>query len=198
MKKILIALFGFLFTLQAFGQTEGRNYGNNLITVAPLSIIDKGLGIGFSYERMLDKEQKIAFVIPVDFVFDDLNNDNWNGDRSSNLFYTYASPGIIFYPAGLRKVNYGIGPNLMFAYGTGDEWRFNSNGWETFESYSNFRMGLMVNNYLLMNVKEKIAIQVNFGLGLRYINTYTYENNITESFPVNVMGQFKFTVGYRF
>lgn len=199
MKKILLAIASLAITVssQAQKNSDEKVLGNNLITATPLSILDKGFGIGLSYERIIDNEQKLAFVLPVDFIFDDLVDNTWSNNQSNSLFYTYVSPGLIFYPAGLKRVNYGVGPNLVFGYGSGNEWRMNNNGIERFENFTNVRLGLMVNNYLLINMAKHISMQLNFGMGVRYINSYTYDTFNSKD-PISLMGQFKLAFGYRF
>lgn len=204
MKKAILTLLTLAVTFVSFAKENNNNnnksvsYGSNLLSFAPISVIDRGMGIGLTYERMLDQEQKVSFVLPLDLVFVDPNISS----DDSKVFYTYLSPGVIFYPAGLRKINYGIGTNLMLGYGSGSEWVFD-NQWnnQMLTEFTNFRMGMMVNNYLLMNIKHNLSLSLNFGMGLRYINSYNYTvqgfgNN--NSNVVDVIGQFKFQFGYRF
>jgi len=193
MKKMILSGLGLLLTASLFAQskTKPSGYGNNLITFTPASIIDRGIGIGFNYEVLLDDEQKIAFVLPLDIIYADPNNDN-----EINI-YSYISPGMIFYPAGMRKFNYGIGPNLVLGYGSGSEWQWQPQN-QRYVDYTNFRMGLMVNNYFLINVTRNFSMQLNAGMGLRYINSYSYNNGTSYRQGINVMGQFKFILGYRF
>jgi hypothetical protein len=208
MKKTIFTIFTCFLALGAMAQSKATSsstnlLGNNLLSFSPVSVLDRGVGIGFSYERMLDKEQKIAFVLPVDLIFLDPNSYNYNSNESGKLFYTYVSPGIIFYPAGLRKVNYGVGPNLVVGYGNSEEWVYSTvHNSDVLNEYSNFRMGVMINQYMLMNITKNISMQINLGLGLRYINNYTYSstNNLsnTNHPGMDIMGQFKLTFGYRF
>lgn len=181
-------------SLMAQAPTKPSNqsrYGNNLFTFSPVSIIDRGVGIGFSYERMLDDEQKIAFVVPLDIIFADPN------EVDQIDVYTYVSPGMIFYPAGMRKFNYGIGPNVVLAAGSGSIWQWQGGGQRNVD-YTNFRMGLMINNYFLVNVTSHFSMQLNAGMGIRYVNTYSYSDNTSFKEGIGVMGQFKFNFAYRF
>lgn len=203
MKRIVVILvLSLLAQSQIFAQESGKLYKDNLIEFYPVSLIDRGVGVGFSYERMLDADQKISFIMPVDIIFpssfvggDYYNSNGWYDEYSS---YLYLNPGLVFYPAGLRKVNYGIGPNLMLAFGGGSQWVYTNQGVQQRETYNNFRMGIMINNYLLVNATDRIAIRLNVGMGLRYVNSYKLDSGITTNEGMNVTGQLKFSMGYRF
>jgi hypothetical protein len=197
MKKAIIGSLVMLLSLVAMGQSkkDAPPFGVNLISVTPVSILDRGIGLGLHYERLLDDEQKIAFVLPVDIVFEDMSS---SFDVGKSLFYTYLSPGFIFYPVGLKNINYGIGPNILMALGTGSRWVSNTWGTQQSLDYTNFRMGVMINNYIIANIKHNFSLSINAGMGLRYINNYTYSNNSKEKDGISVMGQFKLAFGYRF
>lgn len=210
MKKTIFTFFTSLLASGAMAQGNATSpsttlFENNLFTFSPVSVLDRGVGIGFSYERMLDNEKKIAFVLPLDFIFLDPNSYNYNTNENGKLFYTYVSPGIIFYPAGLRKVNYGVGPNVVLGYGSSEEWQYSTvHNSDVLQEYTNFRMGIMINQYLLMNITKNISMQMNLGLGLRYINNYNYTSTTNISNQnynnpgMDIMGQFKLSFGYRF
>lgn len=194
MKKIILSSLGLLLGASLFAQSKAApqsRYGNNLFTFSPVSIIDRGVGVGFSYERLLDDEQKVAFVLPLDIIFAD------PGEMDQIDVYSYISPGMIFYPAGMRKFNYGIGPNVVLAAGSGNTWRWQGQGQRNID-YTNFRMGLMINNYLLVNVTNHFSLQLNAGMGIRYINNYSYSDGTSHKDGISIMGQFKFNFAYRF
>ncbi len=48
---------------------DNKNYGNNVIAFAPLQVNNGGIGVGLSYERLLDKKGIIAFYLPVTASF---------------------------------------------------------------------------------------------------------------------------------
>lgn len=205
MKKILLftaLAFGTTLTSQAQSKTEASTsnyYGSNILRVSPLNVYDAGIGVGLSYERLLDREQKVGLILPIDFIFNPNNNSNMNSNSNT---YVYFSPGLKFYPAGQKRVTYALGANLLLGMGTRTESiaQVSQNGsifYITQES-KNTRLGVVVNNYLNFNVGKNFVIGLNAGLGVLYLNKY--ENNINNNYNEGMQptGQFAFTFGFRF
>lgn len=201
MKKVftIIALFFAAFQLQAQTQQSITKYNNNIIRFAPLKVYDMGVGLGLSYERHLDPEQKISFILPIDVSFINTYYSNANNPYFHNKVnsYVYFSPGIKFYPSAQRKVNYAIGANLIIGSGKG---LYHSGYYDEFQNWiykeqelKHYRMGMMVNNYLNFNITNKFNIGIELGLGAIYINQY--ENKPNEG--ITGTGNVAFTMGFR-
>lgn len=201
MKKIFTILTVIItsWQLQAQAQKASVTYGNNTIRFAPLKVYDMGVGLGFSYERHLDPEQKISLTLPIDISFINTYYSNMNNPYRHNKVnsYVYFSPGIKFYPSGQRKVNYAIGANLIIGSGTG---LYNSGHFDQFQNWiykeeelKHFRMGMMVNNYLNFNITNKFNIGIELGLGAIYINQYKDKPNE----GITGTGNVAFTMGFR-
>lgn len=188
--------------LQAADQKPTNNqFGNNIIRFAPISLADAGVGLGLGYERFLEPTQKVSFILPIDIIFAQYENSGY-GSNNENVSYVYIQPGLRFYPANAnRKATYSIGPNLFFAYGTGEDWRYNSQtGISTYGKFNNTRFGIVATNYLDINITPKFNLGFSLGVGIRYSNKYNFvdskESNYNEG--VNAVAQFKFQLGYRF
>lgn len=202
MKKIFTCIAAVLFTsLQLLAQTQNKSvtYGNKIIRFAPLKVYDMGVGLGLSYERHLDPEQKISLILPIDLAFINTYYSNLNAPYLNHKVnsYVYFSPGIKFYPSGQRKVNYAIGANLIIGSGKG---LYHSGYYDQFQNWiyreqelKHYRMGMMVNNYLNFNITNKFNIGIELGLGAIYINKF--ENKPNEG--ITGTGNVAFTMGFR-
>ncbi len=190
-----------------FGPQDDRkprkkaDYGNNIIAIAPLQITNN-IGIGLSYERVLDKENILSFYLPFAMSFGNSNFDPVTGQRISNGSTNpryYLMPGLKFYPTGGKGVvRYAVGPNIAFA--TGKE----SGTWFLLDDNGNVigvdssdrtrtMLGIMVTNSLNINPTEKIYLGLELGLGFTYLNKIGGLNDNTEA-----LAQFAFRIGYRF
>lgn len=202
MKKfyISLALCATALTATQAQEKKATIYGDNIIRFSPLKVYDMGVGFGLSYERHLDQEQKVSFVLPVDVVLVNSYYDynSMYGSQNKVNSYFYVSPGIKFYPSGQRKVNYALGANIFFGVGKNyytesymDQW----NNW-VYRDYelNHYRVGMMVNNYLNMNLTNKFNIGLELGLGALYVDKY--ENRPNEG--INATGNVGFSLGFRF
>ncbi|RQO30092.1 hypothetical protein DBR32_10925 [Taibaiella sp. KBW10] len=175
-------------------------YGANIVRIMPLTVFNDGVGLGLSYERILDKDGKVGVNIPVSLG---IRNNSYNGSTGSydqRMNYTVlVNPGIKFYPSGQRKVTYAIGASLFAAMGTDDSYRIDNLGIYHYTEGSFLKTGIMVNNYLQFNLSPKINIGLELGIGPMYLNQYKDNNtNTTTNYGIDVMGQFSFHIGYRF
>lgn len=79
---------------------EAAGYGTNFIRFVPIRFMDIfGIGMGVDYEKLVDKDRKIAIVLPFTYMFETLTISAPNGVVDSTAYY-YFSPGIKFYPFG--------------------------------------------------------------------------------------------------
>ena len=111
-----------------------KKYGNNILSLVPGAYtvsVDGSIndvGIGASYERLLDKHGHIGLILPVVVCFassKDFNNYAYNYYNSNGATYSgnyhsvFLMPGVKFYPATSKNaVRYSIGASLFCAFGT--------------------------------------------------------------------------------
>lgn len=204
-KSIVIVLSCLLLSASAYAQNSdatAKTYGNNIISLAPLQITE-GIGIGLSYERILDKDGIISFYIPFAVSFTGINSDPFvtnNGTTENNYRPAYyIMPGLKFYPTGSKGiVRYAVGPN--FVYMKGEQYRNQliyddfgnvigeDKGWRDQNTY-----GILVNNSLNISPTEHLHLGVELGIGFSYINQVAGVNTD----PIG-LAQFNFNIGYRF
>lgn len=178
------------------------DYGRNIISVSPFKALDSGAGLGLSYERLIGQNQYVGLVLPVALIFRE--NYRYNGSRSTSDYFTnvYVSPGLKIYPFGQRKVTYAIGPNVMLGFLKKVNNQYvpypNGGGYYSDAEVNNFRLGLLINNYLNFQITSRINLGLNGGLGMRYLDrTRTSFIGIYEN-GLDVTGEFAFNFGFRF
>ncbi|MFT4061258.1 MAG: hypothetical protein QM642_02760 [Edaphocola sp.] len=221
-KKLFLLSIAALGTVSAFSQRgissasstprgmqgSSASYGTNIVRVATLAAGDAGVGFGFSYEKILDKNQMIGLSLPF-FLY--LNDDqfnyyyNYNSNTTQPAFYF--APGIKVYPFGQRRVTYAVGPSFFVGYAAVNNLEIPVWDPNTQTTYyqrgkaSRLRIGMLANNYLNVQITEAFSIGAEAGLGVRYIdrerqtvagNTTSYSNSIQPT------GNIGMTLGFRF
>lgn len=178
----------------ALAQQQSSVYGPNIIRFMPLTAFNGGVGIGASYERILDANGKVGLNIP--FSLGIRNNRDYT---NNNMNYTFMfNPGIKFYPTGQRKVTYALGASLFTSFGSEDGYRYDINQSYQYVNANTLEAGIMVNNYLQFNLSPKVNIGLELGVGPIYINQFKDQtNNIMYNNGLDVMGQFSFHIGFR-
>ncbi|WP_118973566.1 hypothetical protein [Taibaiella koreensis] len=186
------------------GQQPGAAYGTNILRVAPLTVMDVGVGFGISYEKILDKNQMIGLILPVHFLISD-NDDFFSGNNNSlsnTQTYFYFTPGLKVYPFGQRRVTYAVGPSLMLGYGGGKDYQYDYlTGLTTDADIRKFRLGMLVNNYVNFQLGPTFNLGLELGIGVRYLDQERVEfrdYTRTENKDLDATGQFSLTLGYRF
>lgn len=181
---------------------ESKNYGDRIFRFFPLRIADfEGVGLGVDFEHIISKDRKVSVVLPLTYFIgtDFIDLSNRENKRNMVLF----SPGIKFYPFGQTKVNYAIGPNLLIGYGSGSQgetiWDpVTGQGFTRYENYTNFRMGILLNNYLNIQFSDQFNFGVEVGLGVRYFDRWNYDTRGDFNDGVSATGNFALSFGYRF
>lgn len=180
-------------------KVEASEYGVNIIRLLPLrSIGDGGIGIGMDYERIFGIDRNVGLVLPLSITF--MDNYYGNGTNATNYnqtdaFFTF-SPGIKIYPFGQRKVTYAVGPNLLIGYGVAPEgYAIQPNNNPT----NRFRLGLIANNYLNVQLTPQFNFGVELGFGVRYLDIPVGDRiNNGSSTGIQGAGNFGLSFGYRF
>jgi hypothetical protein len=175
------------------------------IALAPFQFSENGVGVGLSYERALDAEGIISVYLPVIATWNlntrDNNNNYYYGTTSNNLTNSmyYAMPGIKFYPTGMGRIKYAVGPSAVIGVGqkvVNDYAYYNypytsSYNYGTLEN--RFLFGMMINNSLNVNATPHLYIGAELGLGFSYFDRI---NNVNEGTKFLTQGSFK--IGYTF
>jgi len=191
-----------------FSRLSKSKYGKNIFGFSPLIMTNVGpVGLGLSYERVLDPNNIVSFYLPVAYSFSDQPEQDYATGNTKpnerNMVWFY--PGVKIFPTGSNgMIRYSVGPSLAFGAGkhrySNTEYDPSSQSWiEKDVSESVFVMGILVNNALNVHPVPYLHLGVELGLGVPY---YTNENrNISSSYNVfydEPLVQFHFKIGYRF
>jgi hypothetical protein len=203
----------------------------NVISIAPFQIVnsghERGVGASLSWERSIDPEGAgyTSFYLPVIVAFRNGMNDNAKygygggypypvttttyggypsilGSEKRRDFMFYAMPGLRFYPTGVGKIKWSIGPSAVVGVGEKD---IEAN-YAYFDSYSGstatysyryeehiFQLGMMLNNAINFNPTPHLHMAAELGLGFNY-----YDNREGVNYGLGNLTQFNFSIGYRF
>lgn len=177
----------------------------NVVRFSPVSVFYGGVGLGLSYERFIDKAQRVSFNLP---VYGGLRNYLIGTSAGSAVdpesnFSILANPGIRLYPRGhSRKVVYAIGPSLFLSHGTDNGYQTGTEPSGNYVEYAEgteTRIGSMINNSFTFNISPKFNVGIEAGLG---VSLYTrLKNNTTQTSRTGLiepMALFAFQIGYKF
>lgn len=176
----------------------------NSIRFSPVSVFYGGVGLGLSYERFIDKAQRVSFNLP---VYGGLRNYFIGQSRSVGIvesnFSILVNPGIRLYPRGhSRKMVYAIGPSVFLSHGTENGYQGGTDPLGNYVEYAEgteMRVGSMINNSLTFNISPRFNVGLDAGLG---VSLYTrLKNNTTQTSRTGLiepMALFAFQVGYKF
>jgi hypothetical protein len=177
-------------------------FGRSMLNFSPFKALDSGPGIGASYEILVDKRQLIGVILPVSIIFPDSYGIGY-GSRSGGKSLVYLSPGVKIYPFGQRRVTYAVGPNLFTGFGQIRSYETTydpvTNNYTSGErTMNNFRLGVLVNNYINFQITQHFQITLNGGLGSRYVNRKDFGGSTINRENIRVTGEFNFNLGFRF
>lgn len=223
--KAIVAAIAILVSATAFAQTEGekepiphsdkkptvKNWSKvGTIAIAPVQISEVGVGVGLSYEHALDERGILSAYLPTLVTFYPRSiqtvpyNNGTNGSyqRIGRDMLFYAMPGFKFYPTGMGRVKYAVGPSFVAAYGRTSEMYapmytpgvYDPVYSSAYGSFSRFLLGAIINNSLNFQVKEHIYAGMEVGFGVtfsEYINGVNYGSG-------EMLMQGAFKVGYTF
>jgi hypothetical protein len=181
------------------------------IALSPFQYSENGVGVGLSYERALDPDGIISVYVPGILTFNLRNNNGdryynsysgtYNNNYNDNNIMFYAMPGVKFYPTGMGKVKYAVGPSAVI--GAGQRAMYdniymydqNGNGYLTsaYGVYDRFLLGMMINNSLNINATPHLYVGAEMGFGFTYFDRV---NNINQGVTFLTQGAFK--IGYTF
>lgn len=191
-------------------KNEKLKYGKNIIALSPMFIAD-GVGIGLSYERMLDRKGIISFCLPAAVCINSDDHYNVSPLYSSGTYYynygssidyanVYIMPGVKIYPTGSKgKVRYAVGPNIAAVIGKAPtDGIIGTDPYSGYPVYGRtladrFTLGVMVTNSLNIQPTPHLRLGLELGLGISYVNQH---NSV--SVGETGLAQFSFNMGYRF
>ncbi len=175
---------------------------NSLTTIAlsPFQYSENGVGVGLSYERALDRDGYISAYVPFIATFNmEDNNDryNYNNENRNNIMF-YAMPGIKFYPTGMGRVKYAVGPSAVIGVGqkTMDDYYYDpyyGYGQSRYDTYDRVLFGMMINNSLNIYATKRVYVGAEMGFGFTYMDII---NNVNRGVTFLTQGSFK--IGYSF
>jgi len=192
---------------------------NHLTTIAfsPLQYTENGVGVGLSYERALDKNGIVSAYVPAIATFNLKHRDHnyydngyyydpYYNNNQRPSYMVYLMPGVKFYPTGMGKVKYAIGPNAVIGMGQKTT-RYNYPMYYTSSYYNpgyttyvpaerienRLLLGMMINNSLNIMATKHLYIGAEMGFGFTY---YDKVGNYNEG--INFLTQGAFKMGYTF
>ena len=171
------------------------HYGKNILSVAPFQFTEAGIGFSFAYERFIDKDDIISFVLPVLGTFDPFSESSSGVSNGGSNDYTYyVMPGLKFYPTGSRgKVRYALGPSLVLGAGEKTLVSYNYYGSNNETRAEKLVMGITINNSINFRPTQHMYLGLDLGLGFTYVNQFDNQN---KGITALVNGAFK--IGYIF
>jgi hypothetical protein len=188
----------------AYNKVRESGFGLNILS-AQATIAESGSGLGFAYERLLDRKGMFSFYLPLAIIHKDgteaLDPDEWGYSQ----FITQISPGIKFYPTGNSgKVRYATG--LLFNYQRGAEQKevsyppdpngFHYWGWKYLDI---LRMGPMLHNSFNYSPVPGFYMGADAGIGFTVVNKQEYlPTNTMQEHGSRIFAQFSVRMGYRF
>lgn len=160
----------------------------SVLAVAPMQVTEAGLGTSVSYERAIDKDGIVSYIIPAIVAFSD-NSISGGEYKYTPMFYV--DPGIKFYPTSCYgKIKYALGPSLVVGYG-----RQMNTASLVYDDriYDKFILGVMITNSVNFNLTRHLYMALGFGMGFTYINQY---NGVGKG--ANGTTEAALKMGYRF
>ncbi len=172
------------------------------ISLSPFQYTENGVGVGLSYERALDIDGYISAYVPFIATFNmqdnrDMYNYNNQYENRNNIMF-YAMPGIKFYPTGMGRVKYAVGPSAVIGVGqkTIDYYYYDpyyGYGTSRNGTYDRVLFGMMINNSLNIYATKRVYVGAEMGFGFTYMDII---NNVNRGVTFLTQGSFK--IGYTF
>lgn len=181
----------------------------NYARIYPIAVMDVGVGIGASYERLFGQKKNFGLLLPGFLILENNSNPTSISEKNKSYdAYFYFAPGFKFYPNGHKKITYAVGPSMMFGF-TNSKFEVlttSSNGDISYETvnYARKRFGVLINNYVTIQIGKLFDIGLEGGLGFCYFNKESYNGpesyagNGSTNKGIDLSGQFSLSIGYKF
>ncbi len=173
------------------------------IALSPFQFTESGVGVGLSYERAVEPQGMLSVYVPfiASFSVNNNNYDYYGSQRVNNMpnYMMYAMPGVKFYPTGMGRCKYAVGPNAVIGYGR----RYDNYYYPMYNSQyiyapyyytgsrERFLLGMMINNSVNVHVAHHLYIGAELGFGFTYFDRVGGYNE-----GVNFLTQGSFKIGY--
>ncbi|MBL7764763.1 MAG: hypothetical protein JNJ58_01615 [Chitinophagaceae bacterium] len=188
MKKSILSLAMLLLTTISFAQkSSDKHYGKNIIAFNPVTLMsDSHVGVGFSYERLVNDYFGIKVPVMIGI----------------NSQYTNIGVELKLYPGRNNgPAKYAIAPMLMFGVGETREtmWQYNN---QTFQNEQisivtpRTHYGFLLNQTLNFTIMKNFYIGLDGGIGLNYYDSQVTNNNGNSH--LSFAGQLQLAMGVRF
>ncbi len=84
---LLVAFSSFAVFAQAQKPQPYRySDGDNVLRLAPITVMDLGVGFGISYERLFGSDKKFGLILPVYLILENKNDDNKGIERITKRY----------------------------------------------------------------------------------------------------------------
>lgn len=165
-----------------------NGYRPNNLTFNILTATDHGVGGGITFDRFLDKKGIVELSLPFSLISDSYQHDGYYNSPNKGRFYFM--PGLKFYPRGIKRNAFALGPSLVYSYYKGMD-HYNGGG-----SFTNHQFGIIMKAYYQMNITPRFNFNVNGGLGLLYLNNFNYEFPTNYNYHESVAGLVNINIGF--
>lgn len=207
MKYLSLLFVAFILQVSAQAQRTGKadrqaiggnTLGRNIVSVTPMQIMaidiendDPDFTVGLSYERIFNNDL-LSIRLPVAMSL-----------RKTGTFYLM--PTIKIYPKKQGIVKFAVGPQLLFAMGEESYRRYvntGSGGYYQTITENRKQFGFMLNNSINFTIAKNLYAAFDYGLGIRYYDSFPRDNNYLSPFgsesSVLPIFQLNFNMGCRF
>lgn len=195
---------------------EVSEYGKNTVALAPIWLTNTGaVGLGFSYERFIDKKNIFSIILPVAYSFNSGNTFTYYSsgeNRNSTMLWAY--PGAKFYVGSKSegRVSYAVGISAVIGSGRIREDVYVYNSQTMTQEYVTLENkitlgGAMLNNSVNIQPSKNIYLGIEFGVGIPYAvnESINYNQMVQNGYYADIpystdmpLLKFNFKVGYRF
>ncbi len=177
-------------------------YGDNILSVIPgafsksLDGLMNDLSVGVCYERLLGKNKKLGFILPVSVSFSTgkdytsnlyLNTSQYIDPSIYKTYNTYfVMPGLKYYTASDSwPVRYAIGGGMFAGFGTEPYDVYNTtmasyNTGEPIKDQRFFMYGLMFNNSINIMATKYIYLGLDFNLCMPLVENRRMNSSIAD------------------
>ena len=158
-----------------YNKVKESGYGLNILS-PQVVVCELGSGLGFAYERVLDRKGLWSFLFPLAVVHKDgaesLEFEEWGYTK----FIMQLMPGVKFYPFGNSgHVRYATGLQLSYQRGARQEetklpptpWGYNPEGWVYLDI---LKVGPVLHNSINFYPVPAFYIGIDTGLGFTLVN----------------------------
>lgn len=150
----------------------------NFIRLVVPQFLGGQVGSGLSYERIFGVKNNVALLLPVNYMQHSTEIPSFNNTNVA-MGFLLISPGIKYYPGGIRQFSYSIGGNLQ--YGFGKQNITDVGGSYRGRTYVKKHASVVVVNGLNMNLTKNFVAGAELGFGLVVMDKIDQKNKWNRS-----------------